>query len=113
MEFVLECMNLHGGEDYGNLYKCSCMLDRMASSMSYDDYVEADTWYRGRTTRGERGNIFRDVPRGREERSKLEQVRDQAEQRCFGGAHRSCALTFRCARRPIPAVDLRAPCGTA
>ena len=88
VEFVLECMNLHGGEGYGNLYKCSCMLDRLAANMAYDDYVEADTWYRGRTTIGERGGIFRDVPRGHEERSKLEQVRDRAEKSCFGAAVR-------------------------
>jgi hypothetical protein len=87
VEFVIECMKLHGGQDYANMYKCSCSIDRVASVIPYEEFVEADTYLRGRSAMGERGSIFRDPPRGRALREKLQQAEEQAERQCFvGGA---------------------------
>lgn len=85
VQYVFECMADHGGENYGNMYKCSCMIDRIAGAIPYDQYVEADTFTRARGTIGERGGVFRDPPRAKELRSRLEKAEEQAEQRCFAG----------------------------
>ena len=42
VEFVLECMQKNGGKQEF-LYKCACVLDRIAEQYSYDDFVEAST----------------------------------------------------------------------
>ena len=44
-------MGRHGGKlEY--LYKCSCVIDRLAEKLSYDDYVEAATFARYSTLPG-------------------------------------------------------------
>jgi hypothetical protein len=62
-------MARHGGKlEY--LYKCSCVIDRLAEKLSYDDYVEASTFAHYSTLPGEGGGIFRDPDRAKE-RAKL------------------------------------------
>jgi hypothetical protein len=61
MEYVLECMQKHEGK-YEFLYKCSCVVDRIAEAMSYEDYVAMSTALRDQTLAGERGGLFRDAP---------------------------------------------------
>jgi hypothetical protein len=52
VEFVLECMQKNGGKQEF-LYKCACVLDRIAEQYSYDDFVEASTAVgRSRSTHG-------------------------------------------------------------
>ncbi len=83
VQYVFECMATHGGENFTNLYKCSCAIDKIASAMPYDTYVEADTFTRGRSVIGEHGNEFRDPPQGKELRKELEQVEKVAQQQCL------------------------------
>lgn len=83
VQYVFECMADNGGESYGNMYKCSCTIDRIAAALPYDQYVEADTFARGRGVIGERGGEFRDPPRGKELRTKLAQVEKEAMKQCF------------------------------
>jgi hypothetical protein len=59
VEFVQDCMGRHGGK-LENLYKCSCVIDRLAAELTYDDYVEAATFAHYSTLPGEGGGIFRD-----------------------------------------------------
>jgi hypothetical protein len=69
VEFVQDCMGRTGGK-LENLYKCSCVIDRLAEKLSYDDYVEAATFAHYSTLPGEGGGIFRDPDRAKE-RAKL------------------------------------------
>ena len=59
VEFVQDCMGRHGGK-LEDLYKCSCVIDRLAQKLTYDDYVEASTFAHYSTLPGEGGGIFRD-----------------------------------------------------
>jgi hypothetical protein len=59
VEFVQDCMGRHGGK-LEDLYKCSCVIDRLAAELTYDDYVEAATFAHYSTLPGEGGGIFRD-----------------------------------------------------
>jgi hypothetical protein len=69
VEFVQDCMARHGGK-LEDLYKCSCVIDRLAEHLSYDDFVEASTFAHYSTLPGEGGGIFRDPDRAKE-RAKL------------------------------------------
>ena len=83
VEYVYQCMRDHGGENYTSLYQCSCAIDYIASQLSYDDYITADTFTRGQHAAGERGSIFREPPEAREMRSRLADLQKAADQRCL------------------------------
>ncbi|MEJ1965959.1 MAG: hypothetical protein WDO56_32175 [Gammaproteobacteria bacterium] len=60
VEYVQECINRTGG-DRSHLYQCSCVVDRIAQAMTYDEFVEASTFAKYSTLPGEGGGIFRDT----------------------------------------------------
>jgi hypothetical protein len=69
VEFVQDCMVRNGGK-LEDLYKCSCVIDRLAEHLTYDDFVEASTFAHYSTLPGEGGGIFRDPDKAKE-RTKL------------------------------------------
>ncbi len=84
VEYVLACMERHGGQTYENMYACVCAIDQLASTLPYDDYVQVEMLSFLRGTPGERGGIFRDAaPDSRERVNALEQAREEAEGACF------------------------------
>ncbi len=83
VEYVFECMRKHGGQNYDNLYHCSCMLDELAKNMSYQEYSEAVVFAKLRSTPGEAGGIFRDPPQASKLRNKLQTAEAAAEKACF------------------------------
>jgi len=83
VEFVQECIATHGGK-LENLYQCSCAIDRIANSLSYDEFVEASTYAKYSTLPGEGGGIFRDSDTAKQMAKRYRET--QAE------AYRSCGL---------------------
>ncbi|EIJ43744.1 hypothetical protein BegalDRAFT_2916 [Beggiatoa alba B18LD] len=83
VNYVFECMALHGGESYENMYQCACTIDEIANKMSYDEYTKADTLARLLQARGERAAIFRDPPEAKALRKKFADIKTVAEKRCF------------------------------
>ncbi|MFL7009899.1 hypothetical protein [Enterovibrio norvegicus] len=83
VKYVQECMSLNGGPTYVNMYGCSCVLDKIAAEMSFDDFVHADAFARLRNMRGERGGYFRSSKDSRSARKELTALRDEATQQCF------------------------------
>ena len=81
VEYVLECMQKHDGK-YEYLYKCSCVIDRIAEAMPYEDYVAMSTALRDQTLAGERGGAFRDPPSVRAMADKYKTVQANANQAC-------------------------------
>src|SRR5690554_7784028 len=69
VEFVLGCMNERGGQSYDTLYPCVCLIDRVAETMSYAEFTEAQVFARLASTPGERGGIFRDPERAEDRKS--------------------------------------------
>jgi hypothetical protein len=61
---------VRNGGKLEDLYKCSCVIDRLAEHLSYDDFVEASTFAHYSTLPGEGGGIFRDPDKAKE-RTKL------------------------------------------
>ena len=84
VEFVFSCMGERGGQSYNTLYPCVCIIDRIASRMSYRDYTAAETLSFLYSTPGEKGGIFRDAaPQSRKRIKNLQAVRREAEAACF------------------------------
>jgi hypothetical protein len=81
VEFVQDCMARAGG-NLADLYKCSCVIDRMAEKLSYDDYVEAATFAHYSTLPGEGGGIFRDPDRAKERARLYRTVEADAYRAC-------------------------------
>lgn len=83
VEFVLQCMQKKGAQNYDTLYPCVCSIDKIAEQLSYEEYSEAQTFTYLRTTPGEKGAIFRDPPRSKDLRGRLKEAIAYAEQSCF------------------------------
>ncbi len=83
VEIVLACMDLQGGQNYDTLYACVCMVDWIASRISYRDYTVAETLSYLYATPGERGGIFRDaVPEARPRIEQFRTLRREAAASC-------------------------------
>lgn len=58
VEYVLSCMD-ENGHEFANMYKCSCVVDKMATALSYDQFVDESTFARYASLGGEGGAEFR------------------------------------------------------
>jgi hypothetical protein len=82
VEYVLECMkNNAGKQEY--LYKCSCVIDRIAEKIKYKDYVEMSTSQRYQSLGGERGAVFRDPQDVKKAAKTYKSIEDAAQRSCF------------------------------
>jgi hypothetical protein len=86
VEYVLECMQKHDGK-YEYLYKCSCVVDRIAKALPYEDYVAMSVALRNQGLAGERGGLFRDAASVKDMASKYKQIE--------AGANKACAVPQR------------------
>jgi hypothetical protein len=83
VEYVQECITKHGGK-LESLYQCACAIDRIANSLTYDEFVEAGTYAKYASLPGEGGGIFRDSDTARQMAKRYRET--EAE------AYRSCGL---------------------
>jgi hypothetical protein len=81
VEYVNDCIAKHGGK-LSTLYQCSCAIDRIANTFSFDDFVEASTYARYATLPGEGGGIFRDSDQARAMAKKYRAVEAEAWKAC-------------------------------
>jgi hypothetical protein len=85
VEFVQECIASHGGK-LENLYQCSCAIDRIANTLSYDEFVEASTYARYSSLPGEGGGIFRDSDTARQMAKRYRETEAEAYRGCGLGS---------------------------
>jgi len=83
VEYVMQCMQEHGGQNYDNLYHCVCAADTIASKLSYEDFGQAQTFTYLFSMAGERGGEFRDPPQSEELRTRLKEAKALAQGTCF------------------------------
>ncbi|GAB2790410.1 hypothetical protein GCM10027040_15690 [Halomonas shantousis] len=83
VEYVFGCMQQLGGENYDNLYKCSCSIDRIADQVSYEDFVAMDTFARGQRAGGERPEVLREGRQAESSRSTFAKVKHRAATQCL------------------------------
>ena len=82
VEFVQECINRTSGDAQSHLYQCVCVIDRIAETMRYDEFVEASTFARYSTLPGEGGGIFRDTADAKEKAKAYRTLESQAFRAC-------------------------------
>jgi hypothetical protein len=83
VEYAFYCMKQLGGENYDNLYKCSCSIDRIADQIPYEDFVTMDTFARGAKAGGERPEILREGRLAESSRSQFDKIKQRAAEQCL------------------------------
>lgn len=81
-EYVFGCMATNG-QTQDALRRCSCSIDAIASVLTYEDFVSAETVLRMRQGAGERGAMFRGMSATRDILAELRRAQAEAEMLCF------------------------------
>lgn len=81
--YVQECMRNNPGPNFEMVSKCSCALDKLAESASYDDYVSMSTISNAMSIGGERGNELRDNDTLKPLLKRYRELQAKAQDACF------------------------------
>jgi len=81
-DYVFACMKTNG-ETQDSLTRCSCSIDVIASIISYDNYVEAETVASMSQQQGQIGTMFRATTQAKGILDDLHRAQAEAEIRCF------------------------------
>jgi hypothetical protein len=81
VEYVNECI-ANTRDSLANVYQCSCVIDRIADTLTYDEFVESITFARYAGLPGEAGGIFRDSDDGRQRARRFRELEQQAYKTC-------------------------------
>jgi hypothetical protein len=81
-DYVFACMKSNG-ETRDMLDRCSCSVDIVASLMTYDQYVEAETVASMNQQQGQIGTMFRAITVAKTILDDLHRAQAEAEIRCF------------------------------
>ena len=81
-DYVFACMATNG-QTQEALRRCSCSIDVIASILTYEQYVEADTVLRMRLIAGEKSVMFKSSEGAKRMVETLRRSQAEAEIRCF------------------------------
>lgn len=81
-DYVFACMAANG-QSRENLERCSCSVDVLASIISYDRYLQAETILRMRQGVGQQANTFRSTKMFDDIVADLRRAQAEAEILCF------------------------------
>lgn len=81
-DYVFACM-ASNGQSETTLLRCACSIDHVATILSYEDYVNAETVMRTIQVTGERVAGFRGSTRHQEMVSNLRRAQAEADMVCF------------------------------
>jgi hypothetical protein len=87
VEYVLSCMD-DNGHDFANVYKCSCVIDKMAAVLPYDEFVDQSTFAKYATLGGEGGAEFR-VDHAKSQTKRFRALQLSAYQACGLGGQKN------------------------
>lgn len=65
------------------LYKCACVIDKLAVDLSYEDFVEASTAYYASSIAGERGQVIRNERVAKDLADSFRGLLGKARKSCF------------------------------
>jgi len=82
VDYVFGCMKANG-ETQHSLDQCSCSIDIIASILSYERYVTAETVLRMTQVPGNLGGEFRSTGQAKTAVDDLRRAQAEAEVRCF------------------------------
>lgn len=81
-EYVVACLS-HNAENGAALRQCACAIDKIASRLTYDEYVAAETVLRMRQLNGEKGSLFRESESFGKTIAMLNNAEAEAKKVCF------------------------------
>ena len=81
VEYVNECI-ANQRDSLANVYQCSCVIDRIADTLTYDEFVESITYARYAGLPGEAGAIFRDSDDARKRARRYRELEQEALRAC-------------------------------
>jgi len=81
VQYVQDCAFRAGGSQ-ADVYKCSCVIDKLAEHLTYDQFVEAATFSHYATLPGEGGAEFRDPDHAKEQAKLYHTLELQAYRSC-------------------------------
>ena len=81
-DYVFACMKTNG-DTRQSLDQCSCSIDVIATILSYDKYVAAETVASVTQQAGQIGNMFRNTAVARDALDELRRAQAEAQVRCF------------------------------
>lgn len=82
VDYVFACMKANG-DTRESLQRCSCSIDVIATLLSYEDYVSAETVLSLAQLSGERGTQFRSTEQSHAAVDAIRRAQAEAEVRCF------------------------------
>lgn len=84
IEFVHMCQRENPDKPpHEMLYKCSCVIDKLANELSYDDFVESSTAFYASSIAGERGQVIRNERVSKEMADSFRGLLGKARKSCF------------------------------
>lgn len=83
VHYVQDCMRQHPGPRFEMESKCSCTLDRLAETLSYDDFTTFSTAANATSIGGERGGVMRDNELVQSEVKRWREAQASAKKACF------------------------------
>ncbi len=82
VEYVLACMS-GTSQNYEYLQKCSCALDTIASHMTYDQFVDAQTIRSIQQSHNAKAEVYRNLDIAKKPLDRFYLAEAYAELRCF------------------------------
>ena len=84
VEFVHMCQRENPDKPpHEMLYKCACVIDKLAVDLSYEDFVEASTAYYASSIAGERGQVIRNERVAKDLADSFRGLLGKARKSCF------------------------------
>ena len=81
--YVEDCIKQHQGPHFEMINKCSCVIDTLASQLTYDDFVTMTTATNANSIGGERGGVIRDAEVLQKEIRRFRDLQSAAQKKCF------------------------------
>ena len=85
MLYVQECVRDNPGPHYEMINKCSCALDRIASTVKHADFTTMSTIVKAISIGGERGGELRDNETIKPQIARYRDLQAKARKACFIG----------------------------
>lgn len=83
VNYVLDCMDRHGGAKIEHLTSCSCEIDHVAENVTLDEFTDANIYIQNKDTPGDKGAVFHDIEFAKNAYAKLEESQKSAEKVCW------------------------------
>lgn len=84
VEYVHMCQREHADKPPQEmLYKCSCIIDKIANELNYEDYVEASTAFYASSIAGERGQVIRNERVAKGLADQFKEALGKSKKACF------------------------------